>query len=120
MGECIPLHEPPGLVTSASLERYHEVCVKPAPLKELDGTWHALARWVRTHVPQEALVEVYHQLWDELAPISQAKDDTPEGRLADAIRNAGDVVWYAMDDDHLEAFEALVEQMTKAEKPPIR
>jgi hypothetical protein len=67
-------------------------------------------------VPQEQILQLNIMLWEELGPISQAKDGTPEGQLAELIRDVCDVVWYAMDKETTARFEAIILERTKAEK----
>lgn len=87
----------------------------PAPPEALNQTWYGHMRWFAAHVPQEQILELNVLLWEELGPISQAKGDTPEGQLADAIRDVCDVAWYAMNVETMARFEAIVREKTKTE-----
>lgn len=89
---------------SPSLRRYRELIVDVAPEDARRGNWIQLARWVAKNIPQETILQVSIELWRELDPISQAPDGTPEELVADAIRDASDVTWYAMREETIQKF----------------
>lgn len=100
--------------SSKGLKRFHDVCVAPAPLEAVKGTWHKHRDWVAANVAQDVILDLNLEFWEELGPISQAEDDTPEGQVAAAIRDAGDVVWYAMAEATRVRFESLILERVKA------
>ena len=51
------------------------------------------------HKSQEQLFDEMCVIYKEFAPITQAADDTPEGKRADELRDAMDPLWYAMKED---------------------
>jgi hypothetical protein len=63
------------------------------------------ARWVAKNVPQHRLIDISLALWRDLNPISQSAAGTPEEVLADAIRDACDVLWYAMTEESIAIFQ---------------
>jgi hypothetical protein len=83
---------------SEGLRMYRERCSDLFPDSVRGRTWYDQRDWVQDNVQQQSLVEVFVQLMKDLTPISQAVDGTPEGRLADEIRDVADVVWYALDE----------------------
>lgn len=97
---------PPDKPTSPGLQRFHELCVAPAPAEAVNGTWYKHRDWVLANVPQEQILALYVMLWGELGPISQAEDDTPGGRLAGVLRDTADILWYAMSEETIARFEA--------------
>jgi hypothetical protein len=103
---------------SPSLHKYRELIVDPAPTEARSGTWIQLARWVAKNISQETILQVSVELWRELDPISQASDGTAEELVADAIRDASDVTWYAMKEETIQRFnEALVPYLKRDEVP---
>src|SRR5262245_55898462 len=99
--------------TSAGLRKYQELCLDRAPAEVKGGVWIVLAHWVADNVRQSDLVDVSFALWRDLSPISQASNGTPEELLADAIRDASDVTWYAMTEESIAIFERHVESVEK-------
>jgi hypothetical protein len=99
--------------SSPCLVKYRALCHQPAPPEIRESTWTILAAWIGDHVAQDALVETYREMLKELGPISQAKEGTPAGLLAEAIRDAADVVWYALDEEHLEMLDEVVAELAK-------
>lgn len=98
--------------TSPGLVEYRKHCVDPAP-EEAKRIWLDLAHWVGANVPQSQIIDVSLYLWRDLDPISQSEDDTPEGQLADALRDASDVTWYAMTEASIAIFEKGIESLEK-------
>jgi hypothetical protein len=93
---------------SPSLRKYRELIVAPAPEHLQKGTWIPLARWVAKNIPQETIMQVSVELWRELDPICQASGGTTEEKLADAIRDASDVTWYAMKEETISKFNLAI------------
>lgn len=98
--------------TSPGLVEYRKHCVDPAPT-EVREPWLRLAQWVKQNVPQSQLIDVSLYLWRDLDPISQSALGTPEEVLADAIRDASDVTWYAMTEDSIAIFEKGIASLEK-------
>lgn len=90
--------------TSDGLRQFRLRCVVPAP-EEAREPWLALSRWIASNIPQSVLVDVGLKLWRDLNPINQSAEGTTEEVLADAIRDASDVIWYAMNEESIQIFE---------------
>lgn len=109
----------PDVPTSPGLRRFHEVCVVPAPPEALNNTWVVHRDWVMDHVPQEQILEINMLLYEDLAPISQAEEGTPEDRLGEAIREVADVVWYAMTEETMQRFNAALAERVDRERSQL-
>lgn len=103
--------------TSEGLRRFHEVCEAPAPPEVFNRTWYDHARWVQEHVPQESLERLYPILLDELLPINQAEEDSPQGQLAEHLYGTLDIVWYAMSEETIARVEARSDERLRVEDP---
>lgn len=96
---------------SEGLRLFRERCSSRFPESLVGRTWYQQRDWVMANVPQDSLVAIYIQLMADLRPISQAQDDTVEGRLGDEIRDVADIVWYALDQTSADRADSLVAAM---------
>jgi hypothetical protein len=94
-------------------------------LKELSGilskipesigpVWTNRARWLTANHSHSEMEEVLLKLYSELRPISQSKDETTEGALADKIRDACDILWFALPSKRNESVE---KRLAELEEP---
>ena len=76
--------------------------IVPVMLEHYTGTrgLASMRDYVIENFTQEIIFEAIKKMYFALIPISQAKDDTPDGIRGDNIRDDMDIIWYALDDNH--------------------
>ena len=99
--------------TSPGLIEYRKICVDPAPEEVKQGIWLALAQWAAANVPQSQLIDVSLCLWRDLGPVNLSEKGTPEELIAEAIRDACNVTWYAMTEASIAIFERGIESLER-------
>lgn len=105
------------MLPAKTIEAWYDLPVTelyPAFQKERDPvggnnvTWYVVAAWLRENVGPSDLARLFMHLFEKLTPITQADEDTPEGVLADCLRDTMDPIWLAMDDGTHELVNKLV------------
>ena len=103
------------LTPSEGIRLYRERVERIMPADVRGRTWFDQSAWVRSCASQGPIRDIFVQLMKDLGPISQAKAGTPEGALADEIRDVADILWYAMDEQTAARADELVVALDQEE-----
>ena len=80
------------------------------------GTWRDQSEYIKNNYSQEDIVDIAKMLWTALKPISQADENSPEGKCADHLRDDLDIIYFALDEDSKELMKKWLIDIDKRNK----